>query len=222
MLQVILAALNEYDIPIFDQLNASVDTGLHDECMKMIHNDQYYTKKQWKDIVWGAIWAMEDNDCERMYINGRDTPMLFKVLPKPYYLIWWLISDQFPKMMSMCEKMAALVSSSSKLKADDVKLKNSSFWSKVCTKCELGITENITHIIMQCPFYECDRRSMYNELEMLQCNEINRALADAPSICTLLLGKQPEYMSLENMFKVCTISGKYITKIYDNIIIRTS
>ena len=73
---------------------------------------------------------------------------------------------------------------------------------------------------MQCPFYENERRDIYNELEALQCDEIDRALADTQKVCTLLLRRQPEYMTLENMFKLCTISGKYITKIYDSITVR--
>ena len=214
------AVLNENDSPIYDLLHTSVDIGLFEICMKMIQNDHYYTKKQRKDMVWGAIWEMEDNDCKIMYMEGKEVPMFFKVLVKPYYLLWWLIADQFPKMMGMCEKMAAIVTNSSKLKSDDVKLKSSSFWSQTCTRCDLGLVENAIHIVMQCPVYENERSDMYSELEMLQCDEINRALTDTQNICTLLLGRQPEYMTLENMFKVCTISGKHITKIYDNITLR--
>ena len=214
------ASTNEHDSPIYDLLNTSADIGLYEVCMNMIRNEHHYTKQEWKVIVWEKIWKMEDKDCNRMYIDGRDTPMLFKVLSKPYYLIWWIISDQFPKMITMCEKMAAIVSDASKLKANDVKLKSSSFWAKTCTRCELSQIENAKHILMQCPFYENDRLEMYNELEALQCDEINRGLSDTQNLAYMLLGRQPEYMSLENMFKLCTVSGKYISKIYDSITVR--
>ena len=54
----------------------------------------------------------------------------------------------------------------------------------------------------QCPFYENDRRDMYNELEALHCDEINRGLSDTQNLVYMLLGRQPEYMTLENMFKL--------------------
>ena len=135
------ASINEHDSPIYDLLNTSADIGLYEVCVNMIRNKHHYTKQEWKVIVWEKIWKMEDKDCNRMYIDGRDTPMLFKVLSKPYYLIWWIISDQYPKM-------AAIVSDASKLKANDVKLKSSSFWAKTCTRCDLGLIENAKHIVM--------------------------------------------------------------------------
>ena len=61
---------------------------------------------------------------------------------------------------------------------------------------------------------------MYNELEASHCDEINRGLSDTQNLVCMLLGRQPEYMSLENMFKLCTVSGKYISKIYDSITVR--
>ena len=141
-------------------------------------------------------------------------------MDKPFYLLWWIISDLFPKMMWMCEKMAAIVADASKLISNDMKLKSSTFWAKTCNRCDLGIIVSAQHIVMQCPFYENVRYDMYKEFEQLQCKEIDDALLDTQNAFTLLLGKQPSNMSLENMFKLCFISGKYITRIYDSITLR--
>ena len=215
-----LGKLNQYDSPVYDILNTSAEIGLYDEVMNMVQRDHTYTKQQWKDMVWKAVWNMEDSDCDRLYKGGREIPLLFKVIDKSYYLLWWIIADQFPKKLAMCEKMAAIVSDASKLKSNDVALKNSSYWSKVCYKCSHASIESAFHIIMQCSHYEDVRYAMYQELQQLNCNEINDALSDAQNVFTLLLGRQPSQMSLENMFRLCFISGKYITKIYDNVIDR--
>ena len=214
------AKLNENDSPIFDILNTCIDTGLNETCMNMTHRDHYYTKDQWKTTVWEAVWRKEDEDCVTLYIQGRDIPLVLMILERPFYLIWWIISDKFPNLMKMCEKMSAIVSESSLLKANDVRLKNKSFWSKVCVRCDLSIIEDAKHVIMQCPFYENLRQDMYEEIEQLNCESITNALRNAQDSLYFLLGKQPEGVSTENMINMCLISGQYITKIYDNVIVR--
>ena len=214
------ARINENDSPIFDILNTCIDTGLYETCMNMTHRDHYYTKDQWKTTVWDAVWRKEDEDCDTLYIQGRDIPLVLRILDRPFYLIWWIISDKFPNLMKMCEKMSAIVSDSSLLKANDVKLKNKSFWSKVSVRCNLSIIEDAKHVIMQCPFYENLRQDMYEEIELLNCESITTALRNAQDSLYFLLGKQPEGVSTENMINLCLISGNYITKIYDNVTVR--
>ena len=60
--------------------------------------------------------------------------------------------------------MAKIVCGASKLKCDDYKYKNVSYFAKLCTKCELVAYDNIVHIIMPCPFHTDLRNSKYNEL----------------------------------------------------------
>ena len=146
--------------------------------------------------------------------------MLFTIIDKTYYLIWWIISDRFPKMMGICEKMGAIVSDASLLKSNDVNLKNKSFWTKTCTKCELGIIENAKHILMQCRFYEEDRREMYQEIAGLECEEINEALNEMTEVFPIIMGKQPENVSIENMFRLCFVTGRHIVRIYDSVTMR--
>ena len=215
-----LARINEFDSPVFEILNVCVEMGIFDTCMNMIHRNHYYSKEQWKKLVWSVVWGKEDEDCTILYKESREIPNLLRIIDKPFYLIWWIISDKLPKHMSMCEKMAALVSDASLLKSNDVRLKRGSHWAKTCDRCMLGIKEDLMHITMQCPFYEDTRREMYSEIENLQCQQINEALSDPQNTFTLILGKQPESISIENMFSLCMITGKYITRIYDSIIMR--
>ena len=69
---------------------------------------------------------MEDEDCEILYKNGRVMPTLFSVIDKTFYIIWWIMADNSPKQVKMCEKMVAMVTDSSLLKGHDLRLKNAS------------------------------------------------------------------------------------------------
>ena len=150
---------------------------------------------------------------------GRETPLVFENTSQTV-LIWWIISDNFPKLMKMCEKMSAIVTDSSLLKASDVRLKNKSFWSKVCVRCELGIVEDAKHVVMQCPYYQNIRQEMLDEIEQLQCEGISDALRNAQDSFYILLAKQPANIAMENMIDLCLITRKHITRIYDNVIMR--
>ena len=44
-----------------------------------------------------------------------------------------------------------------------LKTKNQSIASRFCDRCGLGIEENVCQIVMQCPFYEQDRKNMLKE-----------------------------------------------------------
>ena len=125
--------LKEFDSPIFDLLNTSLDVGLYELCMNMIHRHHIFSKTQWRKLVWDAVWSKEDGDCLTWHKSMSEKPTLFKIIDKSYYLIWWILSDNIPNMMGICEKMAALVCDSSLLKAHDVRLKRESFWMKTCT-----------------------------------------------------------------------------------------
>ena len=116
--------------------------------------------------------------------------------------------------------MASIVTDSSLFKTNDYRLKNASFWSKVCETCDLGIQESARHIVMQCPQYEEVRAEMLDEISKLACLEIYEVLKNTQDIFPLLLGRQPESVSFENMIRLCFITGKYITKMYDNVIDR--
>ena len=51
------ARMNENDSPVFEILNVCIDTDLYETCMNMIHRDHFYTKEEWKKLVWNAVWS---------------------------------------------------------------------------------------------------------------------------------------------------------------------
>ena len=73
---------------------------------------------------------------------------------------------------------------------DDYTLKNSTHGRRMCIVCDLGIEENVNHIIMQCPANEMIRNEMFDAILVLP-NDVGRELlADSNQTLLLLLGKQ--------------------------------
>ena len=124
-----------------------------------------------------------------IYTQPEARPPMFDIIDKPYYLTWWIMSDNFSKMMNVCEKMSALVCGCSMLKGHDLKLKRSSYWSKCCSRCDLSVIKNAGHIVMQCPFYDKYRNEMYNEMELLESNDINDVMNASGEAYAILFGK---------------------------------
>ena len=102
-------------------------------------------------------------------------------------MTWWVISDLSREHIEKCEIMAKMVCKASLLKTADTRLKNRSLVSRFCEKCGLGIEETAIHIVMQCPFFEEDRRKMFAEMNDLSCREIDEILTDAANIFLYLM-----------------------------------
>ena len=135
------SSVNERDSPIFDILNISKRIGLYDVCTRMILGDLYYSKQEWRTIVWSHVWSLEDEECILLYRQPHQNILLFEIMDGPYYLVWWVIAHIFPKHVGMCERMASLTCDTSLLKATDYRLKGKTFGYKMCERFDLGITE---------------------------------------------------------------------------------
>ena len=72
-------------------------------------NGYYFSKAEWRKMVWDKVWMMEDEGCCIMYKQPQQNYLLFNVTNKPYYLVWWILADLYPMKLGMCEIMAALV-----------------------------------------------------------------------------------------------------------------
>ena len=47
--------------------------------------------------------------------------------------------------------MVKLICKGSNLKDDDIRLRGSTIFARMCSHCDLGIREDAVHVIMQCP-----------------------------------------------------------------------
>ena len=111
------------------------------------------------------VFGMSSLITSRLLIVCKTLKKKLKTLGNSQYLVWWALADKWPEHQRMCESMARLVCRASRLKGDDPRNKGAGHSSSVCCRCELGITENAMHVIMQCPAGEKARCEMLKEIE---------------------------------------------------------
>ena len=95
------SSANKNKSPIYEILITSIQAGLYDICLRMINTGCHYSKQEWKKLVWEKIWLKEDEDCTVLYKQPHQKFLLFEIINKPYYLVWWYLADLFPRKMRM-------------------------------------------------------------------------------------------------------------------------
>ena len=130
---------------------------------------------------------------------------------------WWRKPEYPAKttdMMRWCENLAKIVCRSSRLKADDYRLKGSPQSAIACTLCDSYSIENIKHIVMQCPYFESTRVNLRRELDSLD-PVFEGNLRQNPSMSFYwMLGGQMEGLSFEEMFNFWIVTWKSINSMY--------
>ena len=72
--------------------------------------------------------------------------------------------------------------------------------------------------MMQCPYFETDRKTMYDEMSELNCPEINGILNEPRNIFLYLMGKHPPGIEFMTMYPFWTIAARHISRMYDKTI----
>ena len=106
---------NEFDSPIFEILNVCKEFGILDKCLNIINRGCYLSKLEWRTMVWDIAWQMEDYEYSLRCPNS----FMSRIIDKPFFLTWWIISDSVPSITGDCETMAKLVCNYSLLKDSD-------------------------------------------------------------------------------------------------------
>ena len=97
---------NVHNSPMFEIYNVAERVNLLDECLNMALNGHFYGKKDWNRIVWSKVWALEDEEILLYKNQLAKEKLLFRIVEKPYYLTWWVISDLSREHIDKCEIMA--------------------------------------------------------------------------------------------------------------------
>ena len=156
---------------------------------------------------------MQDNECA----PENNHTLMYRVIDKPCYLIWWILSDRLPGITSNCEIMARLVCNASLLKDHDYRLKNKSFSHKICNNCELGLREDVNHMVMQCPHSEDAKGEMLEMIGNIEDEQVNQVIQQNGDLLSVLMGKHPDDAPFETMVKIWAISSKYIANMYRRV-----
>ena len=210
--------LNLCNSPMYELCNIASRVNLLDTCLNMVFNGHLYAKKLWSRMVWEKVWMLEDEEIQLYKAQIASEKLLFKILEKPYYLTWWVIADVSRKQIAKCENMAKIVCDTSLLKTTDVRLKKKSIASRFCNRCEYSTEETAHHMVMQCPYFEADRKKMFDEMSDLNCVEINGILNDHGNVFWYLMGKQPTDIEFSVMLPFWTIAASYISSMYERTI----
>ena len=210
---------NQYDSPVFDLLNAANRLGLLGLVLDMAAGVTIIISKVNRSKkVWSNAWGLDDSHWHSLFLLNSSNDMLICAMSKSRYLIWWQLADYNRLMQKTSETMVKLISRASHLKADDPTLRDTSHLSRMCANCDLGITENLLHLVMQCPFQDDVRASMYKVMYE-QAYDFAVKVNENPQ-CTFqwLLGNFRDEVETNVMYAGLEIAGRHISKMYWKVI----
>ena len=209
---------NMFNSPLFDIFNSCLRLGLLEQIIKMVKGiSPILSKKMWSKLVWEKAWSLDDAYWKSLIATTDDSNILYKTIGVPRYLSWWQISDNCPRHTKMCESLARLVCKTSLLKSDDYRLKGLAPSNRVCNQCDLYASENVKHILMQCPTMEDDRVKLYQRLSSIDRTIEERMKNEPQNVFFWMLGGSIEGMEIELMTRFWITSGYAINKMYRKV-----
>ena len=111
-------------------------------------------------------------------------------------------------LTSNCEVLAKLVCKASLLKDHDYRLKSKSFSQKVCNACYLGIREDTKHIVMQCPTFEGIKSEMFDIINAIEDENVQRNMNETDDLFNIIMGKHPMEIPFDSMLKIWLVSSR--------------
>ena len=204
--------------PIFNILQVAQYFGVMDIFEHYGNEGIIPSKQQWSRRVWSVAWELESQLERANAIIDKWNGMLRQVTGPSKCISWWKLSDARPYLMRMSETMVKILCQSSQLNSDDFNLKGKPMTSVMCPNCDLGIVENIHHVVMQGPFNVQEKECMLNSISGIKDGSGIHALNSNTNILHVLLGGHIEGLSEEQMFNIWQMSGESIVKMYRKIL----
>ena len=183
---------NALQSPAFDMLKISEIFGLFEEVGSMLLGTRWFSKGQWGDIVWLKAWETENQNWEIRTNILRTTTYLRATMNSVSTMIWWQISDAFPKIMLACETLCKLICRASDLKCDSYLFKNNPLARPYYDLCNNLSIKNIEHILMHCPYFNDRREAMFRESNDLEEYYNSALITPLGNKLHVMLGKIPE------------------------------
>ena len=204
--------------PAYDILNNALKAGVYNILYDMtMGKKQIIPKVTWLKLIWSKAWQIDDIYWHTTSVLNKNNDLLMKISSTSRYLPWWELSDINPGMIGICETMSRLICHASGLKSDDLRHKGCSPSIKMCSNCDMFITEDLFHVIMQCPYTEEKMRVTQQSIIAIDVT-IKEAFKESPDqVFNWLIGKDIPYVDRGMMYKVWAISGESISGIYKQI-----
>ena len=160
--------LNENNSPIFDMIRVSDLFGLNNEVKSMLLDNHYYSKGQWKHIVWNRAWGIERQDWAIRASLFRSTKTIDTISDPGRLLIWWQLAGIAPEIMRQCEIMSKIVCNASNLKVDCYQYRKDTTRRTYCDLCNNFSVEDACHVIMHCPSLNDLRNELFNGIYRIE------------------------------------------------------
>ena len=78
----------------------------------------------------------------------------------------------------------------------------------------LGISEDLTHLVMRCPANEDLKSKMFDVIKRTEDEHIEKVMSEHHDISPILMGKHPAEVPFESMTKLWLTSSRYISEMY--------
>ena len=134
----------------------------------------------------------------------------------PKYMVWWQIADNNHGLLKCCETLVRIITHSSMLKADDVRLKSLPLSARFCAQCDHSALDDAKHLILQCPSLQEMRREMFDELNDIGDGSGRRMLEMPGDTLYLLLGRLVKGFTREQLVHFWSVTAKHVTRMYNS------
>ena len=159
-------------------------------------------------FAWGWLWQYYN--CNFNLNHNYNCNLMFQIMEKTYFLVWWNMTNLLPQHAKMWENMATLVCNTSLPKVTDQISKRKTFGCKFCKSCDLGIIRNARHLVRRCPFFDDSRIDMNGEMRTLCGSSYDGIMVRSQDLSYILKRKHPFF---EMMIHLWLVSGKHISLI---------
>ena len=199
---------------VFDVLNVACLYGFLHDIVNMAQRGHFWVKGIWKERVWKRAWALDDYYWRLQVMFHRSLETISKVCNGPKYMIWWQISDTNRDLLKQCEIMMKLISHSSLLRTDDVRLKGLPMAARFCDQCDLAAIDDVRHLVLQWPSLQEERIALFRAVSSIQdgCGRV--LLESACDVLLVLLGRPVVGFTEVQMVGIWSISARHIAPMY--------
>ena len=213
-----ICILNQYNSPSFDIIKIADMFGLGNEMHNMLEGTIVYSKTQWKELVWARAWNLESQDWVIRTSFFRSTKILKGIMVQPGPLVWWVLSNIFPKHMTLFETMAKIACRASRLKADCYKFRNDAANRPYCDLCMTLSIEDAEHMIMHCNYMNNIRQQMQHDIQMLEQDIGRQFLKPDNNTFLVIMGRPTDDVDTDEYYDFLLITAKYVNEMYNTIL----
>ena len=111
--------------------------------------------------------------------------------------------------------MVKVVTHSSLLRNDDVRLKSMPVYTRFCENCDLAAVDDVKHLILQCPKWQSMRSEILEEIANIPDGSGKILINTLCDLVIALLGKIECDFSYDQKVKILSIAARFITKMYN-------